>query len=130
MASSNADFYEAKKFTPPPYEEPPRQRGCFFYGCLIAGILSLLLLIAVGLIFFVLYRWFSRVRRGIHGHGTARAAQGRDARREAPDAEGAGRTPSRRPSRRESRPSPWSSTADDLNALIEESPDLKGQGLR
>ncbi len=38
MASSKA---EIQQFTPPPYEEPPRQRGCFFYGCVIASILSL-----------------------------------------------------------------------------------------
>lgn len=59
MASTNAGFPEYQGFTPPPYEEPPRERGCFFYGCVIASVLSLLLVIAIVVIFFFLYRWFS-----------------------------------------------------------------------
>jgi hypothetical protein len=57
MASGNLDLSDYRKFGPP-YDEPPRQRGCFFYGCIIAGILSLLLVIAVGVMFFFIYRWF------------------------------------------------------------------------
>src|SRR5262249_41277252 len=55
MATSDAEFYEPHKFTPDPYE-PPRQHGCFFYGCIIASVLALLVMIAVGLLLFVAYR--------------------------------------------------------------------------
>ncbi len=57
MAASNPDFSDYQKFAPPSYEEPQRQHGCFFYGCIIASILTLLLLIAVGVVFFLIYRW-------------------------------------------------------------------------
>jgi hypothetical protein len=60
MASANVDLSDYRKFAPP-YDEPPRQRGCFFYGCIIAAILSLLLLIAVGIGFFFVYRWLGEL---------------------------------------------------------------------
>ncbi len=60
MASGNLDLSDYRKIGPP-YDEPPRQRGCFFYGCIIAGILTLLLVIAVGIMFFFIYRWFEGV---------------------------------------------------------------------
>ncbi len=60
MAASNPDFPSYQKFTPPAYEEPPRQHGCFFYGCIIASILSLLLLIAVGVLLYLGYRMLGR----------------------------------------------------------------------
>jgi len=60
MAASNADFPSHQKFTPPAYAEPPRQHGCFFYGCIIASILSLLLLIAVGVLLYMGYRMLGR----------------------------------------------------------------------
>ncbi len=59
MSTSDPDFYASKKFSPEPDEVPTRQRGCLFYGCLISGILALLLLIAIGIITYVLYRTFT-----------------------------------------------------------------------
>ena len=55
MATSDREFYDAPKFTPEPYE-PPRQRGCFFYGCIIASVLAVLFLIAVAILLYVAYR--------------------------------------------------------------------------
>jgi len=46
------------------YPEPPqapRQRGCLFYGCLIAGILALIMIIAVAVGLFFLYRFTTRM---------------------------------------------------------------------
>lgn len=62
MASSNIDYSDYRKIAPP-YDEPPRQRGCFFYGCLIAIVLSLLLLLAVGVILVLFYQWAGGVVR-------------------------------------------------------------------
>lgn len=61
MATSNPDFPSYQRSTPPPYEEPRREHGCFFYGCIIAGILSLLLLIGIGVALFFFYRWAGRL---------------------------------------------------------------------
>lgn len=60
MASSNLDYSDYKRIAPP-YDEPPRQRGCFFYGCIIAIVLALLLLIAIGLFAFLAYRWVGAI---------------------------------------------------------------------
>jgi hypothetical protein len=60
MATSDADFYETQKFGPQ-YDEPPRQRGCFFYGCIISSVLALLVMIALGLVLYVAYRGLSRL---------------------------------------------------------------------
>jgi hypothetical protein len=41
--------------------QPPRQRGCLFYGCLITAILMLIMIIAVAVGVFFLYRFTSRI---------------------------------------------------------------------
>ncbi len=56
MSTSNPDFFEAQKFSPETYGQPPRERGCFFYGCLFASIIALLVLIAAGVAGYFLYR--------------------------------------------------------------------------
>src|ERR1700756_1297950 len=48
----------------PYYPESPRarkQRGCLFYGCLIAAILALITIIAVAIGMFFLYRFTTRI---------------------------------------------------------------------
>jgi hypothetical protein len=60
MATRDSEFYETHKFTPEPYQ-PPRQHGCFFYGCIIASVLAALILIAVGLLLYVAYRGFGQL---------------------------------------------------------------------
>ena len=56
MSTSNPEFFEAQKFSPETYDRPPRERGCFFYGCLFASIIALLVLIAAGVAGYFLYR--------------------------------------------------------------------------
>jgi hypothetical protein len=60
MTASNPDFASQPKFTPPAFEEPPRQHGCFFYGCIIAGVLALLLLIAISVGLYLFYQWVGK----------------------------------------------------------------------
>ena len=59
MSTSDPEFHASDKFPPKSDEAPTRQRGCFFYGCLISGILGMLLLIAVGIGAYVVYRAFT-----------------------------------------------------------------------
>ncbi len=60
MSSQDPEFYQTPKFSPEQEQAPPRQRGCFFYGCIIASVLALLMLISVGILGFVGYRWLNR----------------------------------------------------------------------
>jgi hypothetical protein len=60
MATNDPEFYQAPKFTPE-YQQPPRQRGCFFYGCIIASILMVLVLILAGLAVYFGYRFFTQL---------------------------------------------------------------------
>jgi hypothetical protein len=61
MASIKPDPTNYRDFADSIDVEPPRQRGCLFYGCLISAILAVLLLIALGLLFFFVYRWFGGI---------------------------------------------------------------------
>ncbi len=61
MSSSKAGSYDSRDVAPPIDDEPPRQRGCLFYGCLISAILAVLLMIAIGLFFFFMYRWVGQI---------------------------------------------------------------------
>jgi hypothetical protein len=126
MAFSNVDFSDSQKYAPPPYEEPPRQRCCFFYGCIIASILSLLLLIAVGVVLFVFYRFLGQM---IEEYAAT-------APRELPKIEMPAeqfRTLKERVEAfsaavKEGKPTePLALTSDEINALIEERPSLKGK---
>ena len=107
MSTSDPDFYDAKKFSPEPDEAPTRQRGCFFYGCLISGILALLSLIAIGIITYVLYRTFTEFVE--ENTATApRVAQGRVSRARRAWRSRRRWKSSRSPSRRRSPPRPSS----------------------
>ena len=56
MSTHDPEFYQTPKYSPEKDEPPPRQRGCFFYGCIIASVLALLMVISVGILIFVGYR--------------------------------------------------------------------------
>lgn len=61
MASYDPQFDNASRFSPE-YDEPrSRGRGCFFYGCVFAGVLSLLAVIAVGVTAFIGYRFVNKL---------------------------------------------------------------------
>jgi hypothetical protein len=56
MSTHDPEFQHAPKFAPEQYEAPPRQRGCFFYGCIIASVLAVMMLVLIGIAAYVAYR--------------------------------------------------------------------------
>jgi hypothetical protein len=125
MATYDPEFHEAPKFAAES-SEPPRQRGCLFYGCIIASILAVLVVIAIGLMAFFLYRFAGRMVEEYTATAPRELpkvempAEQRQAVRQRFDtfckAADAG-----------TATEPLVLTSDDLNALIEENPDLKGR---
>lgn len=122
MSTNDPEFYQAPKFSPEPV---PRQHGCFFYGCIIASVLALLLAILLAVGFFLLYRFASRLvdeytstdRRVLPKvEMPAEERQALKARVEA----------FRKAVDEGSSTEPLVLTSDDLNALIEENPELQG----
>ena len=61
MATNDPEFYQSPKFTPEPPMAAPRQRGCFFYGCIIASVLSVLVAILLAIGSYLLYRTLNQV---------------------------------------------------------------------
>ena len=126
MSTNDPEFYQTPKFSPEQYQAPPRQRGCFFYGCIIASVLALLMVILVGI---------ARLRRlplcSIRqvDEYTATApeqlptvempAEKRQALKDRVEA-------FRKAVDAGTAIEPLVLTSDDLNALIEENPELKG----
>jgi hypothetical protein len=125
MSTNDPEFYQAPKFTPEPPQAMPRQRGCFFYGCIIASILAVLFVILMGVITFFGYRMLSRAideytsttprdlpKVEMPAEQITTLKDRVEAFRKAVDAG----TPTE----------PLVLTSDDLNALIDQNPDLKG----
>jgi hypothetical protein len=125
MATNDPEFYQSPKFTPEPPVAAPRQRGCFFYGCIIASVLALLVAIMVAVAIYVGYQFLNR----LVDQYTATAP------RELPKVE---IPPEKRQALKDRVEAfrkavdagtpiePLELTSDDLNALIEEEPDFKG----
>jgi hypothetical protein len=126
MSTHDPEFYQAPKFSPEPPHELPRQRGCFFYGCIIASILAVLFVIFMAVIAFFTYRFVNK----LVDEYTATAPRElpkldmpaekqqvlKDRVEEFKKAVEAG-TPTE----------PLVLTSDDLNALIEDNEELKGK---
>ncbi len=126
MATTDPEFYQAPKFTPEPPPEPlPKQRGCFFYGCIIASVMAVLMVILVGVGAFLTYRFVGRL---VDEYTSTTP-------RELPKVE---MPPEQLKTLKERVDSfkeavntgtptePLVLTSDDLNALIAENPELKG----
>jgi hypothetical protein len=126
MATNDPEFYQSPKFTAEPPVAAPRQRGCFFYGCIIAIVLALLMAIMVAVGVYIGYRFLNQ----LVDQYTATAP------RDLPKVE---MPPEKRQALKDraeafrkaveagSPVEPLVLTSDDLNALIEEEPDLKGK---
>ena len=125
MASYDPEFDHAPKFSPESDDSRPRQRGCFFYGCVIASVLAVLLIIALAVLAFVGMRFFS----GLVEEWTSPAPaelprvqvsdEERKSVRERVDA-------FRKALEEGTAADPLVLTSDNLNALIEENPDFRG----
>jgi hypothetical protein len=127
MSTNDPEFYQAPKFTPePPQPEFPRQRGCFFYGCIIASIMAMLFLILMAVGAFFGYRFVSKL---VDEYTSTTP-------RELPKVE---MTPEQRQTVKDrleafrkaveagSPTEPLVLTGDDLNALIDDDADIKGK---
>jgi hypothetical protein len=55
MATNDPDFQQRPKDVPQPYETRSRH-GCFFYGCIIASVLAVLVVIAIGVVTYLGFR--------------------------------------------------------------------------
>ena len=126
MSTNDPEFYQTPKFSPEQYQAPPHQRGCFFYGCIIASVLAVLAGDSRG---------HPRLRRLTAGLGqmvneyTATAPEQlptvempAEKRQELKDRVEAFRKAVEAGTAIE----PLVLTSDDLNALIEKNPELKG----
>jgi hypothetical protein len=125
MATQDPEFYNAPKFTPEP-PVLPKQHGCFFYGCIIASILAVLFVILLGVIMFFAWRFFMGVVND-YTSTTPRELP----KLEMPDEQRQTvkkRFDDFRQAVNDGKPTDTLVlTSDDINALIEEDPDLRGR---
>ncbi len=128
MSTNDPEFYQAPKFTPEPPQALPRQRGCFFYGCIIASILALLLAILMAVIGLL---WFTALSNQLVDEYTLGTAPRQLPKVEMPAEQRQtlkDRVEAFRKAVDAGTPTePLVLTSDDLNALIEENPELKGK---
>ncbi len=127
-STNDPEFYQAPKFTPETHQ-PPRQRGCFFYGCIIATILFVMVLVLVGAGSYFLYRF---VAQKVEEYTATVPRELPKVEMPAEQREGlAKRVAEFRKAVEEGKPvEPLVLTGDDLNALIEQDPkyaELKGK---
>jgi hypothetical protein len=125
MSTNDPEFYQAPKFSPEPPQALPRQRGCFFYGCIIALVLALLMAILAAVAGYFAYRALNQLvdqytsteprklpKVEMPPEQVKTLKERVESFRTAVEA----RTPTE----------PLVLTSDDLNALIEDNPELKG----
>ncbi len=126
MATHDPEFYESPKFSPEPDELRPRQRGCFFYGCVIASVLTVLLILALAVGAYLAYR---AINKTVEEY-TATAPRELP-KLEIPEEERKNvveRFKKFRDDIKEGTATePLVLTGEDLNALVEEVPELKGR---
>jgi hypothetical protein len=126
MASHDPEFYQAPKFSPEYDEVRPRQRGCFFYGCVIASILAVLLIIALAIVSYVVYRAISQAIEQYTSTAPVElpkvqlTPEQREAVKQRVET-------FRKQVEQGTATEPLVLDSDDLNALIEENPDFKGR---
>src|SRR5208283_4944354 len=126
MASYDPEFDHAPKFSPEYDDSRPKQRGCFFYGCVIASVLAVLLIIALAVLAFVGMRFFSGLVEEWTSPVPAElpkvqvSEEERKSVRERVDV-------FKKALEAGTATNPLVLTSDDLNAIIEENPDFKGR---
>ncbi len=126
MSTNDPEFYQTPKFTPEQDEAPPPGRGCFFYGCIIASVLAVLMMIFVGILIFVGYRWLGRMVEEYTANAPEQLpvlempAEQRQAVKDRWEA-------FRKAVEAGTASEPLVLSSDDLNALIEQNPEFKGK---
>jgi hypothetical protein len=126
MSTNDADFYQAARFSPEEPPAPPRQRGCFFYGCIIASILAVLMVILIAIAGFFLYRL---VNTTVEQYTATTPRELPKVEMPAEEVKALkDRVEAFRQAVHAGTPiEPLVLTSDDVNQLIEDSPDLKGK---
>ncbi len=126
MSTNDADFYQAPRFSPEEPPPAPRQRGCFFYSCIIASILAVLMTILVAIVGYFFYRFVSDTVEEYTATAPRelpKVAMPADELKALED-----RVEAFRKAVEMGTPiEPLVLTSDDINALIEDSPELKGK---
>jgi hypothetical protein len=125
MSTNDPEFYQAPKFTPEPPQAMPRQRGCFFYGCIIASILAVLFAILMGVIAFFSYRMLSKAIDD-YTSTTPRDLPKLEMPPEQQQAIKDRVEAFKKAVDSEAPTEPLILTSDDLNALIQDTSELKG----
>jgi len=127
MSTNDPEFYQAPKFTPePPPPALPRQHGCFFYGCIIASVLALLMVILVSVAVFFGYRFVSQLvdqYTSTTPRELPKVEMPEEQRQAVKDRIEAFRKAVEAGSPTE----PLVLTSDDINAMIDDNPELKGK---
>jgi hypothetical protein len=126
MATDDPEFYQAPKFSPEYDEYRPKQRGCFFYGCVIASVLAVLLIVALAVGAYMVYRKFNQLLEDYTATAPRELPKlevDEEEREAVVDRFKAFRDAIKNGTATE----PLVLTEDDLNALIEEVPELKGR---
>ena len=125
MSTNDPEFYQAPKFTPEPMQPLPKQRGCFFYGCIIASILAVLFAILMVVIAFLTYRLVNQLvdqYTSTTPQSLPKVEMPAEQVKTLKD-----RVEAFRKAVKAGTPTePLVLTSDDLNALIEDDPELKG----
>ncbi len=126
MASYDPEFDHAPKFSPEYDDSRPRQRGCLFYGCVISGVLAVLVIVLLGIGAYLASRWFSGFIEEWTSPAPAelpRAELSEDAQKATKERVDAFRKALDEGTANE----PLVLDSDDLNALIESNPDFRGK---
>src|SRR5262249_36955596 len=124
MATDQPEFYQAPKFSAEYDELRPKQRGCFFYGCVIASVLTVLLILALAVGAYMVYRALNRYLEEYTSTAPRELPKVKlteDERKSVVDRFEA----FRKAIKDQTATEPLVLTGDDLHALVESVPELK-----
>jgi hypothetical protein len=124
MATDDPEFYQAPKFSAEYDELRPRQRGCFFYGCVIASVLTVLLILVLAIGAYMVYRALNRTLEEYTAtapRDLPKLQMPEDERKSVVDRFEA----FRKAVKDQTATEPLVLTGDDLNALVDHVPELK-----
>lgn len=124
MSSYDPEFHDQTKVPPSGYEPTKKRSGCWFYGCLFALVSGLIAAVGLGVGAFMLYRaWAQYVEEytAVAPVALPKAEITEEERRSAVERASKFRDALKAKARTE----PLVLSGDDLNALIQETPELK-----
>jgi hypothetical protein len=126
MATHDPEFYDAPKYSPDYDELRPKQRGCFFYGCVIASVLAVLLIIGLAGLAYLAYRTANQYLEEYTSKSPRDLPQVKITKEEQEAVVDRFKS-FRQKIKDQTATEPLVLTGDDLNALVQEVPELKGR---